>query len=226
PVRPVWPGDLLAHALRALVGAGDRGAPRVVPVEPSVARVGGRVVAGPRDLDGHRGNPARAVHRRVDRRPRDPREARAHSGTRWGRHPLRHGGLLARLLHRLRDQRADDLRRHVAAAHPDLQPDRRGSRWRGGAPVAPGLRRRRSADSRRLPVPVIARTRPLVLAIAGLVVLRSLVFVCWPASHFDSDQAVTGLMAKHLSELRAFPVFWYGQTYMLGVEAWLAAPVM
>jgi len=67
---------------------------------------------------------------------------------------------------------------------------------------------------------------PGVLVIAGLVVLRSLVFVCWPASHFDSDQAVTGLMAKHLSELRAFPVFWYGQTYMLGVEAWLAAPVM
>jgi hypothetical protein len=56
------------------------------------------------------------------------------------------------------------------------------------------------------------------------VVLRSAVFVFAPASHFDSDQAVTGLMAKHLSELRAFPVFWYGQTYMLGVEAWLAAP--
>ena len=33
-------------------------------------------------------------------------------------------------------------------------------------------------------------------------------------------------MAKHLAELRAFPVFWYGQTYMLGVEAWLAAPLM
>src|SRR6185503_3658219 len=63
-------------------------------------------------------------------------------------------------------------------------------------------------------------------ALAALVVLRSLVFVGWPASHFDSDQAVTGLMAKHLSELRAFPVFWYGQTYMLGVEAWLAAPMM
>jgi hypothetical protein len=77
-------------------------------------------------------------------------------------------------------------------------------------------------------VPVIARHRPppFALIIAGLVVLRSLVFVCWPASHFDSDQAVTGLMAKHLSELRAFPVFWYGQTYMLGVEAWLAAPLM
>ncbi|MGH9411894.1 MAG: hypothetical protein ACRD1V_20860 [Vicinamibacterales bacterium] len=63
-------------------------------------------------------------------------------------------------------------------------------------------------------------------AIALLVILRSLVFVCWPQAHFDSDQAVTGLMAKHLSELRAFPVFWYGQKYMLGVEAWLAAPLM
>jgi hypothetical protein len=62
--------------------------------------------------------------------------------------------------------------------------------------------------------------------LAALVIARSAVFVFSPGSQFDSDQAVTGLMAKHLSELRAFPVFWYGQTYMLGVEAWLAAPVM
>jgi hypothetical protein len=62
--------------------------------------------------------------------------------------------------------------------------------------------------------------------LAAVVIARSAVFVFWPGSHFDSDQAVTGLMAKHLSELRAFPVFWYGQTYMLGVEAWLAAPIM
>jgi hypothetical protein len=63
------------------------------------------------------------------------------------------------------------------------------------------------------------------IAIA-LVALRSAVFVLWPASHFDADQAITGLMAKHLAELRAFPVFWYGQTYMLAVEAWIAAPLM
>jgi len=72
-------------------------------------------------------------------------------------------------------------------------------------------------------------TRRAALWLAGLaalVVLRSAVFVFWPASHFDSDQAITGLMAKHLAELRAFPVFWYGQTYLLAVEAWLAAPVM
>ena len=70
------------------------------------------------------------------------------------------------------------------------------------------------------------RRAPWTVLLAALVVARSLVFVLAPGSQFDSDQAVTGLMAKHLSELRAFPVFWYGQTYMLGVEAWLAAPVM
>jgi hypothetical protein len=71
----------------------------------------------------------------------------------------------------------------------------------------------------------LTRPRLAILALAGLVVLRSAVFVFWPQSHFDSDQAITGLMAKHLSEFRAFPVFWYGQTYMLGVESWLAAPL-
>lgn len=72
-------------------------------------------------------------------------------------------------------------------------------------------------------------TRPgvgLAAVLAALVALRSAVFVFWPGSHFDADQAVTGLMAKHLSELRAFPLFLYGQTYMLEVEAWLAAPLM
>ena len=68
--------------------------------------------------------------------------------------------------------------------------------------------------------------RRIVLALVVLaVVARSAVFVFWQQSFFDSDQAVIGLMAKHLSELRAFPVFMYGQSYMLGVEAWLAAPV-
>ena len=41
---------------------------------------------------------------------------------------------------------------------------------------------------------------------------------------FDSDQAIVGLMAKHLSEFRTFPLFFYGQHYMLGVQAWIAAP--
>ncbi|MEN3338715.1 MAG: hypothetical protein V7647_2391 [Acidobacteriota bacterium] len=58
-----------------------------------------------------------------------------------------------------------------------------------------------------------------------LVLFRSAVLVFWEQAQFDSDQAITGLMAKHLSVLRAFPLFYYGQSYMLAVEAWLAAPV-
>ena len=65
-----------------------------------------------------------------------------------------------------------------------------------------------------------------VLTIAALlIIIRSAVFVFWPQAHFDSDQAVHGLMAKHIAELRAFPVFMYGQSYLLAVEAWLAAPL-
>jgi hypothetical protein len=73
-------------------------------------------------------------------------------------------------------------------------------------------------------MPLSAGRRLAILALA-LVAARSLVWVCWEQSHFDSDQAIYGLMAKHLAEGRAFPVFMYGQTYMLAVEAWLAAPL-
>src|SRR5437899_4571957 len=70
------------------------------------------------------------------------------------------------------------------------------------------------------------RERALVIVVVGLlIVARSAIFVFWEQSFFDSDQAVIGLMAKHLSELRAFPLFMYGQNYKLAVEAWLAAPV-
>jgi hypothetical protein len=59
-----------------------------------------------------------------------------------------------------------------------------------------------------------------------LVIARSFAFVWWPDVHFDADQAVTGLMASHLIEGRAFPVFQYAQEYVLVIESWLAAPVM
>ena len=65
----------------------------------------------------------------------------------------------------------------------------------------------------------------MALAIAWvLVVARSAVFLFFEQSFFDSDQAIVGLMAKHLTEGRAFPLFYYGQTYLLGVDAWVAAP--
>jgi hypothetical protein len=64
----------------------------------------------------------------------------------------------------------------------------------------------------------------VLVAACALVVFRALVFIWWEQSHFDADQAVVGLMAKHLIEGRAFPLFFYGQQYLLGVESWLVAP--
>src|SRR5262245_1921282 len=61
--------------------------------------------------------------------------------------------------------------------------------------------------------------------VVALVVARSAIFVFWDQSYFDSDQAVFGLMGKHLSEGRALPIFMYGQNYILAVEAWMAAPM-
>lgn len=68
-------------------------------------------------------------------------------------------------------------------------------------------------------VPAVAAT--VVLA---AILLRTIVFLWWEQASFDADQAVTGLMAKHLVEGRAFPLFFYGQNYLLAVQAWLAAP--
>ncbi|MCC7177287.1 MAG: hypothetical protein IT177_02755 [Acidobacteria bacterium] len=62
-------------------------------------------------------------------------------------------------------------------------------------------------------------------AAALLATARSAAFVWWPHAAFDSDQAIVGLMAKHVAEGRALPVTFYGQTYMLAVEAYLAAPL-
>jgi hypothetical protein len=58
-----------------------------------------------------------------------------------------------------------------------------------------------------------------------LVIFRSIVPTWYEGFDFDSDQAIVGLMAKHLAEGRTFPLFFYGQNYMLGVQAWLAAPL-
>ena len=70
------------------------------------------------------------------------------------------------------------------------------------------------------------RERWLVAAVLVILVLiRSAVFILWEEAQFDADQAVMGLMAKHIGEGRAFPVFFYGSNHILAVQAWLAAPV-
>lgn len=72
-----------------------------------------------------------------------------------------------------------------------------------------------------------AKSRAMLVALVLLaaVVLRGAFFLRFDESYFDSDQAIVGLMAKHLMEGRAFPLFFYGQEYMLGVESWVMAPV-
>ena len=57
-----------------------------------------------------------------------------------------------------------------------------------------------------------------------LVLLRSFVPAYYEGYFFDSDQAIVGLMARHLSRLQTFPLFYYGLNYMLGVESWIIAP--
>ena len=71
-----------------------------------------------------------------------------------------------------------------------------------------------------------ASLRIVIAIVACAVLVRTFPFVWWPNTHFDSDQATVGLMAKHISEGRAWPLYFYGQNYMLAVEAYLAAPVM
>jgi hypothetical protein len=61
------------------------------------------------------------------------------------------------------------------------------------------------------------------LAVA-LVLLRSVVPTVYEGFYFDSDQAIVGLMARHLSSFQGFPLFYYGLNYILGVQSWIIAP--
>ncbi|HEX2501330.1 MAG TPA: hypothetical protein VHO73_07705 [Methylomirabilota bacterium] len=61
------------------------------------------------------------------------------------------------------------------------------------------------------------------LAIAGVIALAlRLFFVVTPHGILDADEAVVGLMARHVLQ-GEFPVFFYGQRYMGGLEPHLAA---
>ncbi len=42
---------------------------------------------------------------------------------------------------------------------------------------------------------------------------------------FDSDEAILGLMARHILHGRGFPLFFYGQRYMGALDAYLAVPL-
>ena len=77
----------------------------------------------------------------------------------------------------------------------------------------------------RTPHPALPHVALAATVLIAAVVFRSWFFLHYDESYFDSDQAIVGLMAKHLAEGRAKPLFFYGQEYMLAVEAWVMAPV-
>jgi len=58
----------------------------------------------------------------------------------------------------------------------------------------------------------------------ALVLLRSFVATRYEAFFFDADQAIVGLMARHLSRFHHVPVFYYSLNYLLAVQAWIVAP--
>ena len=65
-----------------------------------------------------------------------------------------------------------------------------------------------------------------MLAGAAMVVFRTLPYAWWGTLAFDSDQAVVGLMAKHIAEFRALPVYQYAVSYVLILSAYVVAPFM
>lgn len=62
--------------------------------------------------------------------------------------------------------------------------------------------------------------------ITGLLLLGAAawkaVFLVWDRFPFNSDEAIVGLMARHILN-GARPVFFYGQSYMGSLDAWLTA---
>ena len=89
--------------------------------------------------------------------------------------------------------------------------------------VEPGFR----SVQATLPITPAARAAwTWLLAAAAMTVFRTLPFAWWGTLAFDADQAVVGLMAKHIAEFRAFPVYQYAASYVLMVSAYVIAPFM
>ena len=64
-----------------------------------------------------------------------------------------------------------------------------------------------------------------LLAIVALGLLPRLYLIFSTNSVIDADEAIVGLMAKHILEGRPWPIFYYGQYYMGSFEALLTAVV-
>lgn len=66
----------------------------------------------------------------------------------------------------------------------------------------------------------------LVVVVIGAATLARVVLIALGPSYFDSDEGTTGLMALHIAHDGAHPAFFYGQSYMGALEAYLAVPTI
>src|SRR5438093_4482544 len=74
--------------------------------------------------------------------------------------------------------------------------------------------------------PVRARAFAHGLAIALVIALAlRLAVIASPLGELDGDEAVVGLMARHIAFLGDRPVFYYGQPYLGSLEAFSVAPL-
>src|SRR5215510_4170658 len=64
-----------------------------------------------------------------------------------------------------------------------------------------------------------------LLALVGLGLALRLAVIASPLGEIDGDEAVVGLMARHIAFLGERPVFYYGQPYLGSLEAFSAAPL-
>ncbi len=72
------------------------------------------------------------------------------------------------------------------------------------------------------------RRREFLLPLAALLLLGlgvRLAIIFSPLGELDGDEAVVGLMARHIAFLGERPVFYYGQPYLGSLEAFSSAPL-
>ena len=94
--------------------------------------------------------------------------------------------------------------------------------WASIVQAQPPARQRRRIVTRRH-----MRAHGFAISLAALVVLGLAVrlAIIWsPLGEIDGDEAVVGLMARHIAFLGERPVFYYGQPYLGSLEAFSAAP--
>ncbi|HEY0584143.1 MAG TPA: glycosyltransferase family 39 protein, partial [Chloroflexota bacterium] len=62
-------------------------------------------------------------------------------------------------------------------------------------------------------------------AALGLALLARLLVIVSPLGEIDADEAIVGLMARHIAFSGERPVFYWGQPYLGSLEAFTAAPL-